>query len=242
MAKWLQKVSYVTGAYRALTGMLITPALSTLFGPGVPIHPVANPPPARLQTTPTAEDIKTTLTTLGYTSSYFIASHPEKFDDFVGELTAAAINRGTYAVSIPFFPPRYTCTFYANRPCIDNAMCIHCECALLCHLRQHDQPMLPYIGLSNPPCIFCMIYFAAYRNTQRDDTTTRGTEGHIAAGTWTCPDIPDMPDAATTRLEKMILVRLSNYIHQRLREETSRRRRDAELQLAQSTLAHGDTV
>ncbi|EIW55387.1 uncharacterized protein TRAVEDRAFT_74203 [Trametes versicolor FP-101664 SS1] len=213
--KWLKKVSYVARAYRALTEMLTTPALSALFGASVSIHPVANPPPARRQTTPTAEDIKATLTSLGYTSSYFIASHPEKFDDFVGELTAAATNR-------------------------DNAMRIHCECALLCHLRQHDQPMLPYIGLSNPPCIFCTIYFAAYRNTQRDDTTTRGTEGHIAAGTWTCPNIPDMPDAATIRLGKMILVRLSDYIHGRLREETSFRRRKT-LMSTQSTLAPNDT-
>lgn len=238
--KWLKKVSYVARAYRALTEMLTTPALSALFGSSVSVHPVANPPPARLQTMPTAEDIRATLTTLGYTSGYFIACQPEKFDHFVGELTAAVTNRGTYTVSIPVFPLRDTCTFYANRPCIDNALRIHCECALFCHLRQHDQPIVPYIGLSNPPCIFCTIYLAAYRNTQQDDTTTRGTEGHIAAGTWTCPNIPDMPDAATTQLGKMILVRLSDYIHGRLRKETSFRRRKT-LMSTQSTLAPNDT-
>lgn len=240
-AKWLKKVSYVARAYRTLTDMLTTPALSALFGAGVLIQPIVNYPPTRPRsTTPTAEDINATLCTLGYTSSGFITSHPEKVDDFVGELATATANRGTHAVLSPFCL-RATHAFRLNRDFLDDTPRIHCECALLCHSRAHHLPLLPYIGLSSPPCIFCMDYFDAYRNSHQDETTTRGTEGRIAEGTWRCPDIADMPDDVAARFHKLIVTRLYDHLHGRLREERSRRRRDT-FQRARSTLAHGDTV
>ncbi|EIW55388.1 uncharacterized protein TRAVEDRAFT_74204 [Trametes versicolor FP-101664 SS1] len=200
---WLKKVCCVAIAFRGLTGILVTPALSAMFGARVRIHPIVNTPPKRpYDVAPTADDIKVTIATHGmvkYTASTFIPGRPELFNDLAAELAAAAAKRG-------------------------HATHIHCECALLCYLWAHGQTMLPYVGLSMAPCIFCAIYFMAYRDIRGIETSTRGTEGQITAAAWMCPDFPDLPEDAAA-FQSQLYERLRQYIQKRLLDEHFRRQK-----------------
>lgn len=224
-------------AFRGLTGILVTPALSAMFGARVRIHPIVNTPPKRpYDVAPTADDIKVTIATHGmvkYTASTFIPGRPELFNDLAAELAAAAAKRGASVVFGPLHRRRAPHTIYTDSPYAGHATHIHCECALLCYLWAYGQTMLPYVGLSKAPCIFCAIYFMAYRDIRGIETSMRATEGQIAAAAWMCPDFPDLPeDAAAFRSQ--LRERLRQYIQKRLLDEHFRRQK---IRFAQFTSA-----
>ncbi|EIW55375.1 uncharacterized protein TRAVEDRAFT_31105 [Trametes versicolor FP-101664 SS1] len=98
---------------------------------------------------------------------------------------------------------------------------MHCECALLSHLCKHDQPMLPYIGLSRAPCVLCACYVAAYRDYRGFETTMRRAEGRPASTRWICPDFPDRPED-TVAFQYHFNSRLSTYIVRRMLDENVR--------------------
>lgn len=235
---WLKKVCCVATAFQGLTGILTTPALSAMFGARVPIHPIANTPPTRLcSAAPTADDIKATIAAHGmvkYTASTFIPGRPELFDGLTAEVAAAAAKRGAFIVFLPLYHLRAPRATHTDRRYTGNTTHIHCESALLCYLWARGETMLPYIGLSEPPCIFCAMYFMAYRDIRGIETTTRGTEGQIDAGAWTCPDSPDVPNDAAA-FQSQFCERLRQYIQKRLLDEQSFRRQKA--RFAQSTSA-----
>lgn len=219
---WLKKVCCVATAFQGLTGILVTPALSAMFGARVPIHLIANTPPKQTRTiAPTADDIKATIATHGmvkYTACTFIPGRPELFDGLTAEVAAAAANRGAFSLFISLFHPRVPHATHADRPYTGVATHIHCESALLCYLWARGEKMLPYIGLSELPCIFCAMYFMAYRDIRGIETTTRGTEGGIDAGAWTCPESPDVPNDAAA-FQSQFCERLRQYIQKRLLDE-----------------------
>ena len=64
---------------------------------------------------------------------------------------------------------------------------VHCECLLLVHL--HQQPAVPYIGVSKLSCGFCRMYFAAYREVTRVEFYARGSHGQM--GPWALPVLGD---------------------------------------------------
>lgn len=101
---------------------------------------------------------------------------------------------------------------------------MHCECALLCHLWDHYQPTLPYIGLPEAPCMFCDLFFAAYRDHRGDrrkcGMMTRETEGEAATAAWMYPDFPHLPDSPAIR--KSFHSMLCSEIHTRVLSERSR--------------------
>lgn len=222
MYTWLKKVCCVATAFQGLTGILITPALSAMFGARVPIHLIANTPPKQTRTVaPTADDIKATITTHGmvkYTASTFIPGCPELFDGLTAEVAVAAANRGAFSLFISLFHPRVPHATHADQLYTGVVTHIHCESALLCYLWAHGEKMLPYIGLSEPPCIFCAMYFMAYRNIRGIKTTTRGTEGGIDTSAWTCPKSPDVPNDAAA-FQSQFCERLRQYIQKRLLDE-----------------------
>ncbi len=98
---------------------------------------------------------------------------------------------------------------------------MHCECALLPHLCKHDQPMLPYIGLSEAACVLCACYVAAYRDHWGFETTMRRAQGQPANTGWICPDFADCTED-TVEFEHCFSRRLNTYLSRRMLDENAR--------------------
>ncbi|TFK84389.1 hypothetical protein K466DRAFT_588963, partial [Polyporus arcularius HHB13444] len=54
----------------------------------------------------------------------------------------------------------------SDSACSESPLCLsaHPECVLLTHLHEElQEPVVPYIGISNPPCLMCDLYIESYR-------------------------------------------------------------------------------
>ena len=93
---------------------------------------------------------------------------------------------------------------------------VHCECAVLCHLDRIGQAMMPYIGISKSSCVFCVLFFAAYRE-HKGPVYAHGSHGRITA--WKYPAFADNAEIKATFCEKLV-----EYIEVMLKDERERRR------------------
>lgn len=98
---------------------------------------------------------------------------------------------------------------------------MHCECALLSHLCKGDQPILPYIGLSQAPCVLCACYVAAYRDLRGFEMTMRRADGQPASTRWIYPDFPGRPEDAVV-FQKHFRRELTTYMVRRILDENAR--------------------
>ncbi|EIW58739.1 uncharacterized protein TRAVEDRAFT_65024 [Trametes versicolor FP-101664 SS1] len=200
MAKWLKKVSFVIAEYRSLLKILTTPSLSALFGDHVVIHSVVNRPPRRAFVT----NLEIGNITTTFDDLGFNARNFKNIQDLVVEVAHLANHT--------------------------KVKLVHCECALLCHLDQLGQAMLPYIGVSKLSCAFCDMYFDCYRRNKESEVRTRGTYGQTTAWMW-----PDLPDDGPIRT--MFCRKLRLYLQERLEDAKAQSRASMD---SQSTSASDD--
>ncbi|KAH9846792.1 hypothetical protein C2E23DRAFT_898454 [Lenzites betulinus] len=199
-AKWLRKVSFVITDYLALTKIFTTPALSALFGDNINIHTISNRP------SKTAFDMKLeseNITTM-FSGLGFGEKNFKKIKDLIDN-----VHRVANDIKVKH---------------------VHCECALLCHLEQRRQAILPYIGVSKLSCVFCDMFFACYRSIKGSGVRTRGTHGRATAWMW-----PDLPDDGPIRVE--FCSKLRQYLTQRLEDAQARWKRSSS---SQSSTAFDD--
>lgn len=220
MAKWLKKVSFVIAEYRSLLTILTTPAISALFGNLVVIHSVVNRPPRRaFVTNLEIGNITTTFDDLGFNARNF-----KNIQDLVVEVAHLA----NHSTSLTYGFLRGA--LLTDWPCAAKVKLVHCECALLCHLDQLGQAMLPYIGVSKLSCAFCDMYFDCYRRNKESEVRTRGTHGQTTAWMW-----PDLPDDGPIRT--MFCRKLRLYLQERLEDAKAQSRASMD---SQSTSASDD--
>lgn len=101
---------------------------------------------------------------------------------------------------------------------------VHCECAVLVELhkaRAHQHTVVPYIGVSKPPCAFCDLFFSAYREVTRSAICTQTPRGNMSS--WTMPTLP--PDDRA-------LLDARNALRDRLRAKIRAEARDLEVEYA----------
>ncbi|KAJ7212523.1 hypothetical protein GGX14DRAFT_446589 [Mycena pura] len=172
--RWLSKVSSIREHYLHIAQIPISPTLSGLLLRGVKVIVLKNPPPVR-KFSLDRDELENILVSAG---CEFIAKDKseksiEKFLDKLVVAHGKKVTDGKLDVSI--------------------TVPVHCECLLLVHL--HQQPAVPYIGVSKLSCGFCRMYFAAYREVTRVEFYARGSHGQT--GPWTLPVLGD----ATLSLE-----------------------------------------
>ena len=109
---------------------------------------------------------------------------------------------------------------------------IHCECALLLHLDKLDQTIFPYIGISKLSCVFCDLFFAAYRENKRV-VYTHGTHGQTAP--WKYPVFLDDANIKTRVCQELL-----TYIKDRIADERDSRKASMQSQSTVSSRNDGE--
>ncbi|KAJ7507027.1 hypothetical protein B0H11DRAFT_188973 [Mycena galericulata] len=169
--RWLSKVSTIREHYLKIANIATSRTLSALLLQGVQVQAAENPAPHPMAN-PISLDRQALEQVLAAANCEIDKSEEKYVDEFLGTLAK------THKIELS-----------DGKFVLDTSMPVHCECQLLAQMRQ--QPAIPYIGVTKPSCIFCDMYFAAYRDATKSTICTRGARSQTVD--WACPQLADEP-------------------------------------------------
>ncbi|KAJ7467142.1 hypothetical protein FB451DRAFT_1178374 [Mycena latifolia] len=185
--RWLSKIVSLVEHYLTITTIATSPVLAEKFLQDVQIKSINNP-------SPLLQDISLSRKVMKETLEVYCDEGGTSADTGIDELLGILAKAHKLTEELD---GKFT---------VENKALVHCECALLAAI--HGQTAIPYIGVSKLSCVFCDIYFSAYRKKTDTVISTRG--GHSQTTSWKCPSI-DEP-AVDAGIRQLVATKLGEKI------------------------------